>query len=103
MHSCVTKTSKNSGHLNNGQPCFTTVTHDSVVTLRMNTSSMSDYDKDLVLLGKISSAICNVDLTTASRRKEQKARKQQRITYSVEAERVQRSFQVYALLSRYVA
>ena len=44
-------------------------------------SSMSSYDKDLVLLGKISSAICNVEMTTTSLRwKEQKARKQHTVS-----------------------
>ena len=74
--------------LNDGQPCFTAFSAECVVMLRMNMSSMSSYDKDLVLLGKISSTICNVDMTTTSRRKEQTPRKQQRTTYSVEAKRV---------------
>ena len=66
-YTCVSKSSKNSCQLNDGQPCFTAFSAECVVMLRMNMSSMSGYDKDLVLLGKISSAICNVEMTTTLR------------------------------------
>ncbi|MGH0116840.1 UNVERIFIED_CONTAM: hypothetical protein FKN15_019229 [Acipenser sinensis] len=48
----------------------------------------SDYEKDLILLGKISATISNDKLTTNSKRKEQMPRKHQRTTYYIQGHRV---------------
>ncbi|MGH0152547.1 UNVERIFIED_CONTAM: hypothetical protein FKN15_022660 [Acipenser sinensis] len=50
--------------------------------------SLPDYEKDLILLGKISATISNDKLTTNSKRKEQMPRKHQRTTYYIQGHRV---------------
>ena len=71
--SCVNKSSKNSCDLNNDNPCFSGLTEEFVLELRMNMSSLPDYEKDLIILAKISSTIRNAPMamTEKSRRKEQ--------------------------------
>ena len=86
--SCVNKSSKSSCHLHNDNPCYSGFTEEFVLELRMNMSSLPDYEKDLIILGKISSTIRNSLMTEKSKRKEQTARQQQRPNYCVEGQRV---------------
>ena len=86
--SCVNKSSKSSCHLHNDNPCYSGFTEEFVLELRMNMSSLPDYEKDLVILGKISSTIRNSLMTEKSKTKEQTARQQQRTNYCVEGQRV---------------
>lgn len=86
--SCVNKSSKSSCHLHNDNPCYSGFTEEFVLELRMNTSSLPDYEKELIILGIISSTIRNAPMTEKSKRKEQTARQQQRTNYCVEGQRV---------------
>ena len=85
---CVNKSSKYSCHLHNDAPCFSAFTEEFVLNLRMDMSALPAYEKDLIILGKISSTIRNDPMTEKSKRKQQKARQQQRTNYCVEGQRV---------------
>ncbi|KAK6167396.1 hypothetical protein SNE40_021432 [Patella caerulea] len=73
--------------LNNGEPCFKLFSKDFVYELRMNMSSLSDFEKDLILLGKISCVFRN-DPYTQSSKKKQKERKHPRTEHYVNGIRV---------------
>ena len=86
--SCVNKSSKYSCHLHDDAPCFSAFTEEFVLNLRMDMSALPAYEKDLIILGKISSTIRNAPMTEKSKRKQQTARQQQRTNYCVEGQRV---------------
>ena len=69
--SCVNKSSTKSCRLNNDNLRYSGLTEKLVLELRMNMSSSPDYEKDLVILGKISSTIRNAPTTEKSKEKQQ--------------------------------
>ena len=87
---CVNKSSKNSCHLHNdnSSSCYSGFTEEFVQELRMNMSALTSFEKDLIILGKISSTIRNPTMTEKVKRKVQIARQQQRTTYSVQGQRI---------------
>ncbi|XP_034779473.2 uncharacterized protein LOC117405962 [Acipenser ruthenus] len=87
-YSCVNKSSKYSCKLNDGKPCVKVFSDEYILDLRTSMGSLPDYEKDLILLGKISATISNDKLTTHSKRKEQMPRKHQRTTYYIQGHRV---------------
>ena len=55
--------------LNNGELCFKSFNEDFVHDLRLSVASLTEYEKDLVLLGKISCHLQNSNLTRCSKKK----------------------------------
>ncbi|XP_014674791.1 PREDICTED: uncharacterized protein LOC106814923 [Priapulus caudatus] len=85
---CVVKSSKNSCCLNDGNPCCTALSTEFMHELRTTMSSLPAYEKDLILLGKLSSGINMKETTASSKRKRQTQRKHQRTCYCVEGTRI---------------
>lgn len=74
--------------LHNGASCILSFDEDAVYDLRMSMASLTDYEKDLVLLGKISCHMNNSNMTSCSKRKEQRERQHQRTEHFVNGRRV---------------
>lgn len=74
--------------LNNGEPCFKSFNEDFVHDLRLSMASLTEYEKDLVLLGKISCHFQNSDFTRCSKKKTQRERQHQRTEHYVNGRRV---------------
>ena len=55
--------------LNNGELCFKSFNEDFVHDLRLSMASLKEYEKDLVLLGKISCHFQNSNFTRCSKKK----------------------------------
>lgn len=64
---CVNKSSKSSCHLHDDNPCFSGFTEEFVLEFRISMSSLLDYEKDLIILGKMSSTIHNAKMTEKSK------------------------------------
>ncbi|XP_071957925.1 uncharacterized protein [Antedon mediterranea] len=74
-----------------GESCIRQFNNSAVLQLRYSMSDVTSYEKDLLLLGKLSCTINVSRLTNCTRRREQKERQQQRILYYVENHRVCRA------------
>lgn len=72
----------------NGASCFLSFDEETVYDLRMSMASLTEYEKDLVLLGKISCHINNNKITSCSKRKQQQERQHQRTEHYVDGRRV---------------
>ena len=74
--------------LYNGQHCYQSLDKMQVRDMRLNMQALTDYDKDLILIGKVSTCMNQSEMTASTKRKGQKVREHQRTTYHVEGQRV---------------
>lgn len=64
--------------LNDGEPCFLSFDEDFVYEIRLSMASLTEYEKDLVLLGKLSCHFHNSKMTRCSNKKVQQERRKLR-------------------------
>lgn len=72
---------------NNGQECFKSFDEDFVYDFRLSMASLTEYEKDLILLGKISCHFQN-EKFTCSTKKIQHERQHQRTEYYLNGKRI---------------
>ncbi len=74
--------------LNNEEPCFLSFDEDFVYDIHLSMASLCEYEKDLVLLGKLSCHFHNSKKTICSKKKVQQERQHQRTENYVNGRRV---------------
>ncbi|XP_030607805.1 uncharacterized protein LOC115795833 isoform X2 [Archocentrus centrarchus] len=74
--------------LYNGGSCIRSFEEEFILGLRVNMSSLSDFEKDLILLGKISCHFQNTKLTQSTKQKTKTERQHQRTEHYVNGTRV---------------
>lgn len=80
--------SKNCKLGGNGEPCYNTLDQDKVTEIRDNMKALTDYERDLILLGILSTGMNQSTMTCSQKRSKQTERQRQRTVYCIEGKRV---------------
>lgn len=68
--------------------CYKRLDHETVHNLRLCMTEMTDFERDLVIIGKVSATMNCSKMTECSKRVEQKERTRQRTSYFVEGKKI---------------
>ncbi|XP_055955699.1 uncharacterized protein LOC126815989 isoform X1 [Patella vulgata] len=71
--------------------CLKQLSVELIYEMRLNMSAMTDFEKDLVILGKLSTTMNRSEMTTCTKRSKQQKRQRQRTSYFVEGHQICRS------------